>query len=267
MTATSPDPAHLPVPSGACPAFSPGTNTFAPAGIAPREVEIWVGPDPTASDGPLVFYWHGTGSSPVAEPPYGLEGIIDQVTSLGGVVAAPHADPAAGTFPWYLTTGAGAEDDLLVADEILACALENVGIDTRRIHSIGMSAGGLQTTQMSYRRSGYLASVATYSGGLIGNAPPIQAPDNPFAAMIMHGGPDDAVVVISFQTVSESYRNDLAARGQFAFICDHGLGHDIPKSDGVQDAIGQFFEAHPFGVTPSPFAAGLPEGFPSWCTL
>ena len=263
---TMPDPGHVPTPTGACPAFTPGTNTFAPAGIASRDVEIWVGPNAAASDGPLVFYWHGTGSSPVLEPPYGLEGIIDQVTSLGGIVAAPHADPAAGTFPWYLTTGTGAEDDLVLADEILACAIETVGIDLRRIHSIGMSAGGLQTTQMSYRRSGYVASVVTYSGGLIGNAPPSADPDNRFAAMILHGGPDD-VVVVSFQATSETYRNDLRERGHFAFICDHGMGHSIPKTDGIQEAIGAFFDAHPFGTTPSPHASELPAGFPSWCSL
>ena len=260
-----PEPASLPTPTGACPAFAPGTNTFAPAGIAPRDVEIWVAPNPTMNDGPLVFYWHGTGSSPVVEPPYGLEGIIDEVTTLGGLVAAPHADPAAGTFPWFLTTGTGAEDDLLLADEILACAIENVGIDVRRIHSIGMSAGGLQTTQMSYRRSGYIASVATYSGGLIGSAPTIQEPTNPFAAMILHGGMDDNVL-ISFQTASEAYRDDLRGRGHFAFICDHGMGHSIPKHDGIQNAIGAFFAAHPFGET-SPYASALPSDFPSWCSL
>ncbi|MCA9556268.1 MAG: hypothetical protein KC933_39955, partial [Myxococcales bacterium] len=243
-TTLEPKPEFLPTPTGACPAFTPGTNTFSPAGIAPRDVEIWIGPNATASDGPLLFYWHGTGSSPVNEPPYGLEGMIDAVESMGGIVAAPHHDPAAGTFPWFLTTGTGKEDDLLLADEILACAIENVGIDLRHIHSIGMSAGGLNTTQMSYRRSGYLASVVPYSGGLIGQAPDIQDPTNPFAAMIFHGGPSDQVVV-SFQPISEAYQADLAGRGHFAFICDHGEGHTIPKKDNVQDAIWQFFMAHP----------------------
>jgi predicted esterase len=263
---TGPDPQFLPTPAGACPAFTAGTNSFSPAGIAARNVEIWVGDDPSAQDGPLIFYWHGTGSSPTLEPPYGLEGMIDAVTAMGGIVAAPHSDPAAGQFPWFLTAGSGAEDDLLVADEILGCAMEAVGIDTSRIYSIGMSAGGLQTTQMSYRRSGYLASVATYSGGLLGQAPEMPDPNNKFAAMIMHGGPNDTVIV-NFQDLSNTYRDDLRGRGHFAFVCNHGGEHTIPKSDGIQDAIWQFFEAHPYGTAPSPFDAALPAGFPSWCTL
>ena len=263
---SGPDPQFLPTPTGACPAFTDGTNTFSPAGLAPRNVEIWVGDDPTAQDGPLIFYWHGTGSDPALEPPYGLEQVIAQVTDAGGIVAAPHSDPQSGQFPWFLTTGGTRDDDLRVADEVLACAIENVGIDTSRIHSIGMSAGGLQTTQMSYWRSGYLASVVTYSGGLLGNAPEMPDPNNKFAAMILHGGPSD-VVIVAFQDLSEAYRADLQARGHFAFICDHGQGHSIPKTDNTQGAIGEFFAAHPYGTVPSPYEAGLPGTFPSWCGL
>ncbi|HHH29221.1 MAG TPA: hypothetical protein ENK57_12880, partial [Polyangiaceae bacterium] len=83
---SGPDPQFLPTPTGACPAFTGGTNTFSPAGLAPRNVEIWVGDDPTAQDGPLIFYWHGTGSDPALEPPYGLEQVIAQVTDAGGIV-------------------------------------------------------------------------------------------------------------------------------------------------------------------------------------
>lgn len=266
-TTTGPDPQFLPAPTGACPAFTSGTNTFLPAGLPPRDVEIWIGDDPTAQDGPVVFYWHGTGSSPVLEPPYGLEGVIEMVTAMGGIVAAPHSDPNSGTWPWYLTDSVGPEDDMVVADEVLACAIENVGVDTTRIHSIGMSAGGLQTAQMSYRRSGYLASVVTYSGGLIGAAPEMPDPNNALGAMILHGGMDDVVSVAQFQTLSETYRDDFRAKGHFAFICDHGMGHTIPKMDGIQEAIGQFFMDHPYGTEPSPYADALPGSFPSWCGL
>ena len=260
----TPDPARLPTATGACPTFSPGTVTFAPAGIAPRDVEIWMAPDAADRDGPLVFYWHGAGSSPVTEPPYGLGTALDAVVEQGGVVAAPHHDPAAGQLPWFLATGYGADDDLLLADEVLACAIESVGVDLRRIHSVGMSAGGLQTTQMSYRRSGYLASVTTYSGGLISQPPEMADPLNLFPAMIFHGGPSDQVVV-SFQTVSEAYRDDLRARGHFAFICDHGNGHKIPLD--ARGSSWQFLSDHPFGTAPSPYEGGLPEGFPTYCAL
>ena len=230
----------------------------------PRDVQIWISDAAKTLDGPLIFYWHGTGSSPVVEPPYGIGGAnVAAIKDQGGIIAAPYHDPAAGQFPWFLTGGTGPEDDLRVADEILACAIEKVGVDTRHIHSMGMSAGGLNTTQMSYRRSGYLASVVTYSGGLLG-MPPNQDPSNKFAAMIFHGGATD-MVVIGFQAVSEAYRDNLKGSGHFAFICDHGMGHSIP-TDAV-DSVRRFFEDHPYGTDPSPYVSGLPAGFPSYCAL
>jgi poly(3-hydroxybutyrate) depolymerase len=258
------EPANLPAVTGTCPEFTDGTNTFSPAGIAPRDVQIFRDPSATGP-GPLVFYWHGTGSSPVGEPPVGLGAAMDWVKSLGGVVAAPVHDPAAGTFPWFLTTGGDDESDLILADEILACAIDKLDIDTRRIHSIGMSAGGLQTTQMSYRRSAYIASVVTYSGGKLG-AIPTEDEANLFPAMIFHGGASD-VVLVNFQDLSEEYRDDLRGKGHFAFICDHGGGHTIPFGDNEQPSILQFFEQHPYGTNPSPFAEALPADFPAYCAL
>jgi poly(3-hydroxybutyrate) depolymerase len=228
-------------------------------------VRLWIGPAAASRDGPLVFYWHGTGSSP-SEAISGLgQAYIDELTAAGGIVAAAYADPAAGTFPWFLTAARTRFDDLLVADEVLACARRSVGLDVRRIHTIGMSAGGLQSAQMSYRRSGYVASAFTYSGGLLGayGAPARQDPSNRFAALVFHGGPKD-VVVIDFQQASEAWWGDLVGHDQFAAICDHGLGHRIPTD--ARGSVRDFFAAHPFGVA-SPYAGGLPGTFPSSCAL
>ncbi|MEJ7732661.1 MAG: hypothetical protein WKG00_26105 [Polyangiaceae bacterium] len=265
---TMPDPAFIPSATGRCPNFvsdgaGPTTMSFAPDGKA-RDVEIWISDAATAMDGPLVFYWHGTGSSPVVEPPYGLGSAnVQAILAEGGIIAAAHHDPAAGQFPWFLTGGNGVEDDLRVADEVLACAIDKVGVDLRRIHSIGMSAGGLNTTQMSWRRSGYLASVVTYSGGELFK-PTVQDPDNHFAAMIFHGGPEDEVF-IKFQPISEKYQQTLTADGHFAFVCDHGMKHTIPTA--AVDSVHQFFVDHPFGTSPDPYQGGLPPGFPAYCTL
>jgi predicted esterase len=258
-----PDEAFLPAATGPCPEFVEGKITVTPDG-KPRDVQIWISEAAQSLDGPLIFYWHGTGSSPVVEPPYGIDPAnIAAIKDQGGIIAAPFHDPAAGQFPWFLTTGTGPEDDIRVADEILACAIEKVGVDKRRIHSMGMSAGGLQTAQMSYRRSGYLASVVTYSGGKLG-VPPDQDPSNKLAAMIFHGGATD-MVVIGFQAISEAYRDDLRSKGHFAFICDHGMGHSIPTD--ARNSVHQFLQDHPFGTDPSPYVSGLPSGFPSYCSL
>lgn len=74
--------------------------------------------------------------------------------------------------------------DLRVADEIVACVAARVGIDPRRIHSVGHSAGALHTTQMSFHRSAWLASVVTFSGGLGATAPTDQELANKLAALI-----------------------------------------------------------------------------------
>jgi len=260
--AGTPDPQYVPTPTGACPTFVDGIVTVQAAGLAARQVQLWLDSSATEA-GPLVFYWHGAGSSPTQEPPYGLGEAFASIQAAGGVVAALFSDPAAGQFEWYLTTGAGPEDDLVVADEVVACALEQGLIDVNRIHSIGMSAGGLNTVQMAYRRSGYVASAVPYSGGLLGQ-PTIQDATNLLPMVVFHGGPGDQVI-INFEDTSNALYDDLRARGAYATICNHGLGHDIPKGQGEQAAIWQFFVDHPFGTQPSPYAAGPPVGFPPYC--
>ena len=259
---TEPLAERMPKASGSCPTLEDGYVTFAPEGVAPRRVRLWLDPQVT-TPGPLVFYWHGMGSEP-EEAPYGLgKDGLDALLAKGGILAAPEHDPAAGQFPWFLTLGAGRDDDLRVADEVLACIDAVRGVDKRRIHSLGFSAGALQTTQLSYRRSGYIASVVTYSGGKIGY-PDDQDPSNPFAAMIFHGGPKD-VVITKFAQISEAYHEDLKSTGRFSFVCDHGLGHKVPMD--ARPAVARFFEDHPFGTAPSPYAKGLPEGTPAYCSL
>lgn len=258
-------PPELPAPTMPCPEIVDGTITVQPAGVsAPRDVRVWVDPDAAAqADGPVVFYWHGTGGNP-QEAVYGLGDLgVQEILDAGGIVVAPTHDPMAGAFPWYLVLEEK-PDDLLVADEVLACAAAQFGVDARRIHSLGFSAGALHTAQMSIRRSGYLASVVTYSGGLIfGSMPAFQDPDNPFAAMIFHGGASD-VVIVGFEQASKDYQAYLTANDNFSFLCDHGGGHSIPDA---QDSVMQFFSDHPYGTDPSPYAQGIPGDFPPYCAL
>ncbi|MBV9948739.1 MAG: hypothetical protein JOZ69_17965 [Myxococcales bacterium] len=55
-------------------------------------------------------------------------------------------------------------------------------------------------------------------------------------------------------------------RGGFAVDCNHGGGHcGAPAAD----IAGQwrFVKDHPFGVSPEPYANGLPTELPSYCSL
>jgi len=259
-----PEPAALPTPSAPCPSFETGNVVFSPAGIDPRTVKLWV-PDAPASDGMLVIYWHAYGSAP-DEAAFTLSvPVIEAITEAGGVVAAPYSADDSGEFPWFIVNGSDRPDDMVLGDELVACAIEQLGVDPRRIHTTGMSAGGLQTTGFSMLRSRYLASAASFSGGAFETLA-FEDPDNRFAAMIIHGGDNDVFGgTVNFKTLSEIWLGQLDDNGNFAFVCDHGGGHSIPS--GYGSSVVNFFFAHPFGTAPSPYVEGLPDGFPADCSL
>lgn len=254
----------LPKATGVCPEFVAGVITVHPAGKPARKVQLYVSDAAKTKDGPLVFYWHGT-SWPATSVETRLgPALIDPVLAAGGIVVSPFEDPAAGSYPWYLVTAGGVDDDLRVADEVLACAVAKIGVDVTRIHSVGHSAGALHTTQMSLRRAAYLSSVVTISGGL-GFVAPDQEPRNAFAALIFHGGSSDVVAGFSFEKASQDYRSALLARGSFAPICNYKGGHSSPSGAGA--ATFAFFAAHPWGTKPSPWKSGLPPVITGDCTL
>lgn len=247
---------QLPSPTAACPELSDGMVTFTVDGVS-REARVWIDPAAAAAmDGPVVLYWYGTGGQP-DQAGGALGDGVSTITSQGGVVVAPvHVN--GGPFPWL----EGSEADHRLADEVVACADQAVGIDARQIHSLGFSAGGLFTSELSFVRSSYVASVATYSGGGTGA---LQDPAHVPAAMILHGGPSDDVNGFNFQSASVEYQQGLGAAGGFTVLCDHGGGHSIPGNVGP--AIVQFWLDHPFGQEGSPYAGGLPPQLPEYCAL
>jgi hypothetical protein len=262
-TGEPPVPEDLPTSTGACPSFANGNAIFSPAEIAERSVRLWVSDNPQPG-GMLVIYWHAYGSDP-AEAEYTLSmPVIDAILASGGMVAAPYPADDVGEFPWFVVNNSPRDDDMLVGDEIVACAIEQ-GIDPRRIHATGMSAGGLQTVAYSMARSRYVASATSFSGGEYSELP-FEDPDNHFAAMIVHGGDSDLFGgVVNFELLSVNWFNQLTGNGNFAFMCDHGGGHTVPP--GYGPSVANFFFAHPFGTEPSPYAAGLPADLPDDCSL
>ena len=253
----------IPTPTGTCPAITNGDVTFAPAGIPPRKVKIAM--DATKTGGPLVLYWYATGSNP-NEAGYALGATEQQITGAGGIVATPYADTTAGQFEWFIVNKSSKLDDFIVADEIVACLAQANLIDTTHIHSMGMSAGALQTTAVSFLRSNWIASVATYSGGIPSgySAPAMQDPANKFAALIFDGGSTDDVYNVDFQAASQAYKMTLDADGHYTAICNHNGGHSIPVD--AAPSVAKFFADNGFGQWPSPYAAsGLPSSFPTYC--
>ena len=211
-----------------------------------------------------MIYWFATGSSPV-EAAYSLGATQRQITAAGGIVAAPYADASAGQFEWFIVNQSPKLDDFILADEIVGCLIAAHRIDPAQVHSMGMSAGALQTTAFSFLRSDYVASVATYSGGTPpGFVPAVENADNKFAALIFDGGANDSVFGVDFKAASEAFAAKLVASGHYAELCDHGRGHSIPLD--AAPSVAAFFTANPFGAWPSPYAAsGLPLTFPAYC--
>ena len=255
----------IPAPTGTCPALVNGDVMFAPAGIPPRMVKLALDPAKIGT-GPLILYWFATGSNP-NEAGYSLGATETQIIADGGIVAAPYADSTAGQFEWFIVNKSTKLDDFILADEIVGCLAQAHAIDTTHIHSMGMSAGALQTTAVSFLRSNWVASVATYSGGIPAGytAPASQDPGNKFAAFIFDGGSTDNVFNTDFKGASEAYKAALDADGHFTAICDHNMGHSIPVD--AAPSVAKFFADNAFGQWPSPYAAsGLPSGFPTYCT-
>jgi hypothetical protein len=256
---SGPAAALLPTAKETCPPIKSGNMTF-----MGQPVTIWAGTPTAGQQGPMVIYWFATGSNP-QEALRGLgQAAITEITSQGGIVAAPGATSRKGT-----NTGNGVwfTGDFDTTDEVVACAIEQLHIDTRRIHAAGFSAGGLQTAWMSYARSAYLASVVTYSGGTSGipGATTLEDQTNVPSVMAVHGAPGSDVVVLDFATASANYEADIKKKGGFAIDCNHGGGHMIPSA--LVPSTWTFMKAHPFHVAPEPYAAGIPATFPTYCKI
>lgn len=263
-----PDPKFLVPATGPCPEFRDGYVMFSPDG-KPRRVLLYTTSRPHMN-GPLLFSWHSTLPNPEDTVSWVGRSVIDEIKAQGGVVVAPTTADRSARRPWDNTPlgPANSDADQRLMDEVVACAREKVGIDVRRIHSTGMSAGGQKTAQVSLRRSGYLASVVVYSGGIPeGSNPPDQDPSNPLAAMILYGGRSDISPVDgeNYTAASTRYRDLMVSKGRFAFLCNHGGGHTVPNDS--QASAWRFMQDHPFGTKPSPYAAALPSGFVRYCSL
>lgn len=245
---------RIPQKSGTCPEIKSGTVT-----VLGQQVTLTVGPK--GKKGPMVFYWHGTGSTP-AEARSGLGNGWSEILAQGGVIASFSTSTKkgqnTGNNVWY--TG-----DFEMADQLLACAVEQQLVDPRRVYTAGCSAGGLQASAMVYGRSSYLAAAMPNSGGTVF---PYQLEDPSHIPPVIatHGAQGRDVVIVDFSQTTARQAKDIAAKGGFFVECDHGGGH-CGSPAAVKNAQWEFLKAHPFGVTPEPYAGGLPASFPSFCKV
>lgn len=239
---------------GDCPAMNDGEMDFA-TGDTEYEVELRIPDDPEGA--PVVFVWHWLGGSAGQAIRYmELEEIVgdDDV-----ILVIPESDGS--QFEWHFLDAPDGNPDLQLFDDLLSCLWQEYDVDLDRIHATGMSAGGLMTSYLTLHRSEWLASTAPLSGGALDSV--YVAPTDDIPVLMTWGGPTDTFSTLSFDETSTYMSNALREDGHFVVDCVHDDGHVLPPG-GVGYAY-EFLMDHPKGVDPSPYAEGLPTGFPDFC--
>jgi poly(3-hydroxybutyrate) depolymerase len=258
----------LPSVMGTCPTFAAGNGTTVTvsAGGGSIQAQVWAGSP--SGGGPLIIYWHGTASSPSGEIPIAFN--TAAVEAAGGLIVGYVASSRTGATTGNTGDAVWYQSDAAFADQTVACAIQQYKIDPRRIHTAGYSAGGLQTVYMWFARSGYLASVISYSGGdgFINKAS-MQDPSNIPPAIAAHGAMGSDALGLDFAQASSTWEGEIKTAGGFSIDCNDGGNHlDFfgKRAPGLEPVAWQFFKDHPFKVKPEPYTS-LPSGFPSYCKI
>jgi predicted esterase len=251
--ATNMDPT-IPAIKGTCPSLESGATQ----GVT-GQVES--GPMPASRTAPMLLYWHGTGSS-AGEYAFMDAAVAQGITGAGGIIVS--FDGSTGTGDCSPSgTAIFCTGDFDIMDQYVACGVMNRNVDPHKIYTAGCSAGGLMATAMALQRSEYIAAAQPNSGGVTfgGMFSSMHSPP----LMAVHGSPGVDVVGIDFSQSSATAEMLWKQHGGFSMDCDTGGGHC--GGSGLAGDAWTFFQAHPYGVSPEPYATALPPGFTSQCKI
>jgi predicted esterase len=259
-------PIDLPRAQTPCPKIKGhGTYRFGDPNGRNLMAEVYMAPDAKSmpgQGGPLVLYWHAIGDDSTEVVTGFGQAAIDEVVAQGGVVASF-------TEKLCLTCGLVAEDvvwydeDDSVTDHVVACAIEQAHIDVRRIHSIGFSAGALRSIHLALARSNYIASVVSYSGGLLDTNAALD-PNNKVPALLAFGRSGADTIGLDFTDLSLQWYTKNKALGYYTLLCQHNGMHVIPEE--LVPHVFEFLRDHPYRVSPEPYLAVIPADYPSYCS-
>ncbi len=243
-----------PVYPGTCPTLMPGNNTIDSLNHQ-RQFELRLPPNPVGA--PVVFAWHALNATP--QDAMNWPGLDALYGSGGFILVAPYSCCAS---EWVIGGDPNNNPDLSIFDDVLACLYLQYNVDLDRIYATGFSAGGLYTSYLLQQRSGRLAAAAPFSGGLLGQ---YTRPQFDLPVMFTWGGPTDMYGSFSFETATLNLSAALRNDGHFVIHCAGNHSHTLPSDSGAW--TWRFFQDHPRGIAPEPYAGGLPSALPGYCTI
>lgn len=133
-------------------------------------------------------------------------------------------------------------NDIRFFDALLAKLSKEYAIDADRVYVLGMSNGGYFAHLLAKERSKVIAAMASHSGPLgLQTLGGIHA-ERKFPAMIVHGDKDNTFPVSFARENRDKYKRE----GHMVnYVEVAGLGHAWATKAGVNEAIWEFFAAHP----------------------
>ena len=242
----------LPDPPASCPTLRTGMVS-----ILGMDVRLWVGRRSAAGGGMAYLYWPTHFG--MADDAESLGDNLDRIVAGGGLVAAFSQTLGAGE---DTALGAWHTGDFEVADVVVACAVQQLGVDPRRIYTGGCGAGGLHAGAMVYARASYLAGAVLEGGGVMspGKLPPGGHVPSLIASYGLTDGPMDIVA----PPATRALARDLSNHGGLVIVCP-GPSACIGPTSQIRDAHFRFLVDHPYGIDADPYADGLPPEFDDVC--
>lgn len=276
-----PDPAPLATLSdGECPNMSVSGDVTSFSSDGRDRNVAFVFPDQVTEGMPMMFVFHGLVNFPPIPSTISGFGLQQAADDLGVIFVVPESPIMDMGLPGldniYLWGILGEEDpDLVLYDDLRACAAEEFGADLTRVSAYGFSGGALWTSMLLIKRADTLAAVAQSSGGsdidalTFGKQLHYKTPAAKTPALLSTGGTYDAwpdptlLTIVDFSEATDNLQEGLLADGHTVLRCNHKEGHWVP--DWYLDAALEWNLGHTFGVA-SPWATD-PDALHKKCKI
>ena len=141
---------------------------------------------------PLVFCFHGYGSSAIANLSYtGFRPVAD---TAGFILITPQGTTDAfGTPHWNVGWGTSSVDDVSFVEDMIDYVNDNYNLNNDRIYSTGMSNGGFMSYLLACQLSDKIAAIASVTGSMSPSTFGACLPNHPTPVLQIHGTNDPTI--------------------------------------------------------------------------